>query len=99
MLTRPMSDRAACDGGAIEAGCIAHHFLLPLLTISAYVVAIRFFPADPRFVEPTGTRKETDMLWEDFAVALSGIGFTWVVALLVIELPAVLRTLPSTRPR
>lgn len=39
------------------------------------------------------------MLWEDLTVALSGLGFVWVVALLLIELPAVLKPLPLTRPR
>lgn len=34
------------------------------------------------------------MLWEDLTTALFLLGFTWVVAVLLVELPAVL-TLPD----
>jgi hypothetical protein len=34
--------------------------------------------------------KEANMLWEDLTIALCAVGFVWVVALLLLELPAVL---------
>ncbi|HEY1968307.1 MAG TPA: hypothetical protein VGH89_10195 [Pseudonocardia sp.] len=39
------------------------------------------------------------IMWEDLTVALSGIGFAWVVALLVIELPQVLNPRYAVRHR